>query len=208
MVPHPLILLYVVAEPPGPMVQWKDPVLCLHHTCQHQTASKTNTREATGTTIAKAEWRVSRKKRDVLSLVVTRTVGEAKSLDESDQRIDLTVGLMNEAVAVGRRSAQKASVSVEAERNVVATVADETAKEKASRDLDENRVKAAGASVAPAMKGELQEGMSAIGGAEEAAAEPVEETMAARECVIPRTRHTATRRGGDRFPPVGNWVVE
>src|SRR5689334_977078 len=103
------------------MVLWKDPVLCRHHTSQHRIASKTNTREAAETTMVRAEWRVSRKKRVVRNLVFTRTAGEAKNRDESDQQIDLSVGLMSEAVVVGLRSASKASVSVEAGRNVVAT---------------------------------------------------------------------------------------
>jgi hypothetical protein len=182
------------------MVLWKDPVPCRPHTSQHRIVSKTNTREVAETTTVRVEWRVSRKTRVVRNLVVTRTVGEAKSRDESDQQIGRIVGL---------RSAQKASVSVEVGKSGVATekAADETAKEKVNPDLGGNHVKTAGATAAPATTGELQEGMSAIGGAEEVARE-VEETTAARGGVIPRTKHTVIRRGDGRISRRQNRVVE
>jgi hypothetical protein len=44
----------------------------------------------------------------------------------------------------------------------------------------------------------LQGGTNAIGEAEEAVVE-VGETMAVREAVILRTKHTAMRKGGDRI---------
>lgn len=98
---------------------------------------------------------------------------------------------------------------MEVGKSVVATekAADETAKEKVNPDLGGNHVKAAGANAAPATMGELQEGTNAIGGAEEVARE-VEETTAAREGVIPRTKHTVIRRGDDRISRRQNRVVE
>lgn len=192
----------------GPMVLWMDPVvwlvLCRHRTSRHPTVLKTNTGEVAETTTVRAGWRVSHKTRGVQSLVVTRTADEAKSQDESDQRIDLTVGLMREVVAVDLRSVWKASVvpsvNVEVVRNVAATgkVVDETAKERGSRGPGGSHVKAAGVSAAPVTTGDLREGMSAREGAGELV-EGMGETMAVREDAIPRTKRTVMRRGDDRI---------
>ena len=92
------------------------------------------------------------------------------------------------------------NVSVEDEKSVVVIekAAGEIAKEKASQDLGGNHVKVAGVSAAPVTMGELPEGMSATEGAEEVE-EEVEEMTAVRDSVIPRIKHMAMRRGGDRI---------
>ena len=71
----------------------------------------------------------------------------------------------------------------------------ESANETVNQGQDGSPVKAADASVVLVMMDELREGTNAIGGA--VVAEAVEEqTMAAREVVIPRIKAMEKRRGG------------